>query len=211
MALRVVGAGVGRTGTSSLQQALARLLGAPCYHMVEVFGRPDHVSAWTAGFRGEPVDFDAVFEGYAATVDFPSAGFWREMAAQYPDALVLLSERESTDAWWRSADRTIFEAMRRPGPPGMEAWRDMALAMIGAFGMDGPTDEAGARSAYERHNAAVRAGIPGDRLLCWKPGDGWEPICTALGVPVPDEPFPHANTTDDFRAMAHLDEAPPAS
>jgi hypothetical protein len=208
MALRVVGAGVGRTGTSSLQQALQRLLGAPCYHMVEVFGRPDHVAAWHAGFRGDPVDFDTVFDGFAATVDFPAAGFWAEMAAAYPDALVLLSERASNDAWWKSADATIFEAMRHPAPPPMAAWAEMAQAMIHAFGMRDADDEAGARAAYERHNAAVRAGVPAERLLCWKPGDGWEPLCAALGVEVPDEPFPHANTTEDFRAMLGLD-APP--
>ena len=52
-------------------------------------------------------------------------------------------------------------------------------------------------AAYDAHNAAVRAEVPGDRLIDWQPRDGWEPICSALGIPVPDLAFPHANTSDD--------------
>ena len=59
-------------------------------------------------------------------------------------------------------------------------------------------------AAYERHNDEVRAGVPPERLLEWCPGDGWEPICERLGLPVPDEPFPKTNSTEDFRALAGL-------
>jgi hypothetical protein len=55
-------------------------------------------------------------------------------------------------------------------------------------------------AAFERHNARVRAAVPPHRFLEWQPGDGWKPLCTALGVPVPDEPFPHVNTTQEWRA-----------
>src|SRR3954447_22822143 len=58
--LRVVGAGLGRTGTASLKQALERLLGAPCYHMAEVFTHLDHVPVWHAAIRGENVDWNAL-------------------------------------------------------------------------------------------------------------------------------------------------------
>jgi hypothetical protein len=40
--------------------------------------------------------------------------------------------------------------------------------------------------------------VPPDRLIVWQPGDGWDPICSALELPVPDEPFPHVNTTREF-------------
>jgi hypothetical protein len=66
-------------------------------------------------------------------------------------------------------------------------------------------DRSEAITAYERHNDAVRAAVPPARLLEWRPGDGWEPLCRALDVPVPDEPFPHLNTTKEFRAMTGLD------
>jgi hypothetical protein len=65
--------------------------------------------------------------------------------------------------------------------------------------------EGPAKAAYEAHNAAVRAGVPAHRLVEWQPGDGWAPLCDALGVAAPESPFPHANTTDDFRAMVGLD------
>lgn len=203
MALRVVGAGLGRTGTHSLKVALEQLLDGPCYHMVEVFPRPEHLAFWTAALRGEPADYDAVFDGYVATVDWPSCGVWEAILAANPDALVLLSTRASTDEWYRSAERTILESMR-----GMdEADHPFALmshAMRDAFGAHW-ADEAGIRAAYERHNAHVRATVPGDRLIEWQPADGWGPLCAALGVDEPAEAFPVTNTTDDFRAQFGMD------
>jgi hypothetical protein len=60
------------------------------------------------------------------------------------------------------------------------------------------------KAAYEKHNAEVRTTIPSDRLIEWQPGDGWAPICAGLNVEEPTDPFPHVNTTDDFRAMLGL-------
>ena len=68
MSLRIVGAGLGRTGTTSLKLALERLIGAPCYHMLEVFNHPEHRIVWQHAFEGEPTDWSLLFEGYAATV-----------------------------------------------------------------------------------------------------------------------------------------------
>jgi hypothetical protein len=202
MTLRVIGAGLGRTGTVSLKLALEKLLGGPCYHMIEVFGRPDHVTMWHEAFRGRSPDWNALFEGFDATVDMPSCHFWRELSDAYPDAPVLLSFRDA-DAWWRSADRTILEIFRTP-PPGPDPWRDMATAMLKSLTPDF-LDPAAMKAAFDRHNDEVRATVPRNRLIEWRTGDGWEPICSALGLPVPDEPFPHANTTDEFRAMRGLD------
>src|SRR5581483_5643355 len=112
MTLRVVGAGVGRTGTHSLKLALEQLLGAPCYHMLEVFGHPEHVPSWAAAADGSLTDWDAIFTGYGAAVDWPAAAFWREISAAYPDALVLLSVRDP-DSWWKSASNTIWEVSQR--------------------------------------------------------------------------------------------------
>jgi len=206
MTLRVVGAGVGRTGTHSLKLALEQLLGGRCYHMVEVFERPDDIARWQDAVDGKPVDWEALMQEYDAAVDWPVAGFWPELSAAFPDAIVLLSTRPSAEAWWKSANDTIFEVSRRDAPPDpvMQAQMRMIQGLLDRFTPDW-SKAAAAQAAYERHNAAVRAAVPKERLVEWRPGDGWEPICTALALPVPDAPFPHVNKTDEFRAMVGLD------
>src|SRR6478735_3872327 len=110
--IRVVGAGVGRTGTVSLKIALERLLGGRCYHMSETFGRPEHITMWRRAANGSLPDWDAVFDGFVAIIDWPAAAFWREISDHFPDAIVLLSERSDADTWWSSANATIFEILR---------------------------------------------------------------------------------------------------
>lgn len=211
MTLRVVGAGVGRTGTLSLKLAFERLLGAPCYHMVEVLGQLDRVPRWQRAVDGEPADWPAVFDGYAATVDWPAAAFWTELAAAYPDAIVVLSTRADPETWWRSVEHTVLAATIRTAvaqsemPPDHAGFLRMVNGVMTSRFCNDPSDRAVMTASYERHNAAVRAGIPPERLVDWRPGDGWAPLCAALGLPVPDEPFPHVNTTAEFRAMTKLD------
>jgi hypothetical protein len=194
--LRVVGAGLGRTGTMSLKLALERLLGAPCYHMVEVFSRPAHFEQWTRAAKGEVIDWNALFEGFGATVDWPSASFWPELARAYPDAIVLLSTR-SPESWWKSASDTIFRGLKQPGDSPLHSMMSAILGTRFTLSLD---DHDAAIAAFEAHNAKVRAAAPRGRLLEWSPKDGWAPLCNALGLPIPAEPFPHANSTDEFNA-----------
>lgn len=209
MELAIVGAGLGRTGTLSLKVALEQLLGAPCYHMLEVFAHPDDIPVWQRAADGEAVDWHALFADYRAAVDWPVAAFWREIAGAYPDAPVLLSTRD-TAGWWKSASNTIFEIDAHPIPddPVFGAQVRMIKSMFANTFTPDVGNEAAAKAAYEQHNADVRATIPADRLVEWRPGDGWAPLCAALGVPEPSEPYPHVNTTDEFRLMTGLD-APP--
>jgi len=205
MALKVVGAGLGRTGTHSLKLALEQLLGGPCYHMVELFPRPEHIPVWHRAIRGEQVDWAALFDGFIAAVDWPAAAVWREVADAYPEAVVLLSVRDSAEAWWRSFSQTILEVMRRAEAAGSDPdpWHAMLGDMLRRFSPDGLGPDA-AMAAYEAHNREVRDAVAADRLVEWRPGDGWGPICAGLGLPEPAEPFPHVNTTDEFQAMAGL-------
>lgn len=207
MPLRVVGSGLGRTGTTSLKAALERLLGGACYHMIECFGRPDDPPVWTRAFAGEPIDWDGFLADYVAAVDWPAAACWKDLAHAFPDALVLHSERPASD-WFRSADNTIFTTFKGEREVAADdAWFQMAHDMFASRFTPDFLDRAAAIDAYEAWNADVRTSAPPDRLLIWRTGDGWEPICQALDLPVPDEPFPHANTTEDFRKMVGLDEA----
>jgi Sulfotransferase domain len=212
MDLRVVGAGLGRTGTHSLKVAFELLLGAPCYHMIEVFGRPDQRDTWSAATRGERVDWATFLAPYRANVDWPAAAFWREISAAAPEAVVLLSVRDA-DAWWKSASETIFAALHRgtrpDDPAGAEEF-EMITGMLERRFTPEWWDRDTAIAAYLEHNARVRAEVRPDRLVEWYLGDGWGPLCAALGVPEPSEPFPHVNTTADFRAMTGLDgDGPP--
>jgi hypothetical protein len=199
--LRVVGPGLGRTGTYSLKLALERLLGGRCHHMAEVLAdRERQLALWAPVLRGEAVDWEEVFAGYVAQVDFPGAVFWPELTEAFPDALVVLSTRP-TDAWYRSAASTIFQLDDGHGSsPFREVWRERFSDRV--------DDPAAMIAAYERHNAAVRSAIPPDRLLEWTVTDGWEPLCDRLGLPVPDEAFPRTNTTEEFRAHNRLDAGP---
>ncbi len=205
----MVGAGLGRTGTNSLKLALERLTGGSCYHMTELFGRPDDLPLWHAAVRNDPPDWRTFPAGYAATVDWPACAFWGGLADAHPDAVVLLSVRDSAQQWWRSFEATILDQLSRPVPADRPDWaarRTVVLELLDQTFTPRWRERDGAIAGYEAHNAAVRATIPAGRLVEWRPGDGWDPLCAALGVPVPDEPFPHVNTTQDFRAEQHPSE-----
>ena len=198
MSLRLVGAGFPRTGTRSLQIAVRQLLGGRCYHMDEVFSNLDHVPVWRAARRGETTDWDEFLGDYAAAVDWPASAFWRELAEANPEAPVVLSLRRDPATWWRSADATILQVARRTEYPQYGEWLDLFHELLRWEIGEAWDDPARAMSAYERHNAAVRETVSRERLVEWQPHQGWEPICRALGLPVPTEPFPHVNTAEEW-------------
>lgn len=205
MTIQLVGAGLGRTGTMSLKLALETLLGGTCHHMVEVFGHPAELPVWHAAILGDKPDWPAFLAGYTAIVDYPGAAVWRELTDAFPDAPVLLSTRASAEEWWTSASATIFASTDRADvDESRRAQRDMALAMFERLSPDW-RDRDAAIAAYEAHNQAVRDTIAPERLFEYQPGDGWAPLCAALGLPDPGVPFPHTNTTEEFRSLAGLD------
>ncbi|HEY8156596.1 MAG TPA: sulfotransferase [Myxococcota bacterium] len=208
MTLELIGAGLGRTGTLSLKAALERIGYAPCYHMIEVLAAPERGRHWLEQTRSGSHDWDAIFAGYRATVDWPAAAFWRELAARYPDAKVLLSLRDS-DRWYDSVMNTIYQVMtQRPpenAPPIIHEFHAMVYELIFQRTFAGRLeDRAHAKRVFEAHNQAVIDAIPASRLLVYRAGDGWEPICRFLDVPVPDEAFPHLNDTAWYRARTGL-------
>lgn len=205
MPLDVVGAGFGRTGTNSLKVALEMLGFGPCHHMFEVRDRPEQIRFWAAAARGERRDWDTVFQGFRSTVDWPSALFWREIAAHYPSAKVILSVRPEQD-WLKSIQSTIYESLKHRGQRATPLAREqgeMAYDIIErqTFGEQlGNADHA--LAIYRAHTAEVMAAIEPARLLVYDVAEGWEPLCRHLGVVVPTVPFPRTNSTDEFRARA---------
>ena len=199
MGLRVVGAGYGRTGTLSLKAALEQLGFAKCYHMLEVAGHPDHIAQWCAAHRGEHVDWDALFEGYQATVDWPSCNFWQQQLAAYPEAKVILSLRDP-ERWYESVMNTIY--------PSSVAWResggphsDMVFELIWDGIFEGRMDDKDhVIGKYLEHNQRVRDTVPAARLLEFEASQGWEPLCRFLDCAIPENEYPRTNTTEEFKA-----------
>ena len=199
MGLQVIGAGLPRTGTASLKQALEHLLGGPCYHMREIPGHPFELGPeWDRALAGETLDWDRLLEGYRAGVDWPVAMFWGELSEAYPQALVMLQVRDSARTWLRSIERTILPVARTALEPGWEGGYGL-VELFERFAGTGRWDEADTlAAAYERHNARVREALPPHRLLEWRVEEGWEPICRALDLPVPAMPFPWINKREDW-------------
>jgi len=202
--LRLIGAGLPRTGTSSLREALRYLLDAPVYHMSEVFAHPEHASTWVAAIEGNPPVWDDFLAEYTAGVDAPFSTCWRDLASAYPDAPVLLSHRGSAKVWHRSMEATVLPRTRElltrdDDDPMVPLFRVMFTDLF-----TDASDPEEVMAGYERWLAEVRAEIAPDRLIEWEPGDGWEPICRALGVPVPNLSFPHENSTADYVARAEM-------
>jgi Sulfotransferase domain len=211
MSLKVVGAGFGRTGTLSLKVALERIGFGPCYHMVEVFPRPEHVAMWHRLAFEQSMDWDEIFRGFHATVDWPAARWWREIAAHFPDAKVLLSVRDS-EAWYKSVTDTIYQPMKSPAPDGVpelvRLQSEMARKAILDETFDNRfEDKAHAIEVFRKHNQAVRDAIDPARLLVFDVREGWGPLCRFLEVPIPDEPFPRLNDTATFQAMMRMRES----
>ena len=208
MKLEIVGAGFGRTGTQSLKIALDRLGVGPCYHMMEVFGKVDHVAMWAEAARGDEPQWDVLFAEYRSTVDWPGCAFWRELAAANPEAKVLLSYRDA-EGWYESFRNTIYLGMTRELPPE-PAWLVDLMAinreLILERALRGrPDDRANAIRCFEEHNEAVRSEMPADRLILYEVGSGWVPLCEALAIPIPDEAYPRTNSTQEFRERINLD------
>ena len=208
--LRVIGAGFGRTGTQSLQVALEHILGGPCYHMKNVITQhPDHVETWRAAERGEAVDWEQLFAGYVAAVDWPVARFYAEMLATYPEAKFVLSLRDP-ERWYDSTAATIYRVAEVLGGA---AWRvllrlmgkrrtfiNMVDELVWEGHFDGRfSDRTHAIGVYEAHNEAVKHAVPADRLLVFEARQGWGPLCAFLGLPEPDGPFPHVNDSAGFK------------
>jgi Sulfotransferase domain len=210
--LKLIGAGLPRTGTLSQKVALEILGLGPCYHMVTVLSDMDLVPRWRAAVEGD-ADWPGIFGEHQSSVDWPGSYFYRELIDAYPDAKVLLSVRDG-DSWARSMRETIWGILyddilirdvsnaRAKLDPKWRAYIELMKEMWGRSGlMPGgiETTPEAMGEAMERFNAEVRQSVPADRLLVWSVTEGWEPLCRFLEVPVPETPFPHLNDSREFR------------
>jgi hypothetical protein len=201
MALKVIGAGFGRTGTDSMREALEILGFGPCHHMYEVNAHEEQRRMWRAFVQGAPLGWEQLFEGYRSCQDWPSAHYWRELVEFYADARVVLTYR-TPESWWQSFAKTIVPSIERSLEPDSLG---VALIRDRVFG-GRPGDRAHAIAIYEANVRAVKATVAPERLLVHNLGDGWEPLCAHLRVPVPAQPYPSRNAAKAFQD-ANLNKA----
>lgn len=210
MSLRLIGAGLPRTGTLTQKVALETLGFTPCFHWVDVLANLDSVADWERALDGNP-DWQVLLGDAEASVDWPGGFFWRELAEAYPDAKVLLSVRDP-QSWEPSFRETVWgmghggsllnllSSARALVDPQWQRYTAFVERMFwsaeGTFPKhERPEDMI---AAAEAHNAAVIEALPPERLLVWRVSEGWGPLCEFLEVSVPDEPLPHVNDRETF-------------
>jgi len=198
MALKIIGAGMGRTGTASLKVALERLDIGRCYHMTEVLKNPEYIHYWINAAEGS-ADWDKIYSGYSATVDNPGCNYWKELAAHYPEAKVILTTRD-TNTWFESTNETIhsveFARFMKNSPFGEMIQKTMWDRMENRM-----QDRDFMMKFFDKRSAEIIDSIPPKRLLVYQVSDGWEPLCEFLDLPAPDTDFPRINSRNETKML----------
>jgi len=202
MALKIIGAGMGRTGTASLKVALETLGIGHCYHMSEVLKNPECTKDWINIAQGN-ADWDKIFNGYSATVDNPGCNYWKELADYYPEAKVILTVRDA-NKWFDSTNETIhsveFAGFIKNSPFG-----EMVQKTIWNLMENRMQDRKHMVKFFTNRTSKIIEYIAPERLLVYQVGEGWEPLCTFLDLPLPNTDFPRINSRDETKGLiAHL-------
>jgi hypothetical protein len=212
--MKVIGAGLPRTATTTQMYALEQLGRGRCYHMRDLLADLEQgLPLWEQVAEGSP-DWERIFGDAHSTVDWPSARYYEQLMEHYPDAKVLLSVRGGAEwacsmretVWGIFHGDTVLHHISQARAVVDPLWRRYIALMnhmnweegVGALAGDTSTDE-GLIAVMDRWNNAVIATVPAERLLVWNPSEGWDPLCEFLEVDVPPEPLPRLNDTNSFR------------
>tara|TARA_B100001996_G_scaffold285172_1_gene225451 strand:+ start:996 stop:1721 length:726 start_codon:yes stop_codon:yes gene_type:complete len=213
--MKIICAGWGRTGTRSLKYALEYLLKEPSYHMQNILLSKKDATKWHNSIfkNNEKFNWEDIYKGYGACLDFPSCNYYKELMDYYPDAKVILTVRDN-ESWiksWNVLNNQIlksftFRFAAKIPKTSFKLQKDIHNKMI--LGRDGAFK--GAKSDKERMeqfdvwNKSVIEYVPKDRLLIYQVKDGWEPLCNFLNVPIPDIAFPYKNKTKNMGHMSRF-------
>lgn len=216
MSIKIIGAGLPRTGTNTLKASLETLGFVHTYHMKELLMNPENLHHWLTLEETGSMDWDTLYKGYQATVDFPAYPWYKEHLKRYPDAKVILTVRPF-EKWYTSVYSTIWTA----GPQTIGEKLGMLTKMLfnprlkkiiscvkfskrmifKVHLQDRFEDKAFAEEVFNKHIADVKAFVPADKLLVYDVRDGWGPLCKFVGVPEPKDPLPHLNKRENFKEM----------
>ena len=202
--LKVIGAGWGRTGTTSTLAALEELGFGPCYTYYTIISqKQEHFGRWLAAYAGEPMDWAAHFEGFNSVVDWPACDFYTELLKLWPEAKIILNVRDP-ESWYASMQNTIREVWQGQINAGQTPETNPLLRLLdvmlwqrtfhGKF-----EDKPYAIEMFNRNIEQVKKSLPPEKLLVFDVKEGWEPLCRFLDAPIPDHPFPRLNDTEAFR------------
>ena len=216
MSIKIIGAGFPRTGTNTLRESLEKLGYVKTYHMKNLLTNPDNLKYWTTLKTTGTTNWDELYNGYQATVDFPCYPWYKEHMKQYPDAKVILSLRPF-EKWYTSFYSTIWQAQNPPESERAAMGEKMAgdprlqsVMKVMGFAKQAITedhfqgrflDKEFMEKIFNEHNEEVKKYVPADKLLVFDVSESWEPLCKFLDVEVPDEPLPHTNKKEDFHEM----------
>lgn len=217
MPLKIIGTGLGRTGTYSLKVALEHLGFGKTYHMTELFQYPEGIKYFNEAEKGKDVNWEELFKNYSSAVDYPVVRYFRQITEYYPDAKVIHTVRDPEE-WYQSAKNTILksgnltlskfikfgfyffvsENVRRRLPALLYSKKLMKLEF------EDIKNKQKAIKRYEQHSENVIRYVSSSRILMYNITDGWEPLCRFLNVPVPAENFPRTNGMDDFKKKVDI-------
>jgi len=213
--LLLIGAGLPRTGTTSLRDALQQLLRGECYHFYALEedidrGNMDQFDFWK-GIQDGKVDCnEASFRDFVrktnivAGVDHPFSQYYETLMRAFPDAKVLLSVRDP-ESWYKSMKRTLMVCMIDLRCKFPHSWYTYVRGHMPYLNLEWGVNprmfkavEDGKETAITFYNdwvKKVKNTVPEDRLLVFSVKEGWKPLCDFLDVPVPANDFPFLNDT----------------
>ncbi|XP_068720945.1 uncharacterized protein [Montipora capricornis] len=195
--MKVICAGMGKTGTKSISKAL-RHLGFEVFDWEEqIFDFMDH---WLDVFQnGAEPDVKHVYQNADAVVDIPGTFFWEEILKAFPDSKVILGERDE-DSWVKSmvnqletVDAAKSMIMCTLSPTMRKFYYIGDACVIALVGSLNKTSTSVLRKRYRIHNHRVMSIVPQSKLLLFNVKHGWKPLCDFLGCDIPTVAFPHEN------------------
>ena len=216
MSIKIIGAGFPRTGTTTLKRSLETLGCTRVYHMKELLVNPVQLHFWETLAETGTTNWEGLYDGFDATVDFPGYPWYKEHMKQYPDAKVILTVRDF-ESWYKSVNSTVFRAgpqtpiekIKMMGKLLSSSRARKVVKCIKFFKriffageLQGQfEDKSFAEKVWNDHIKEVKSIVPEGKLLVYDVRDGWPPLCKFLGVDEPSEPLPHLNKKENFKEM----------
>ncbi len=199
--MKLINAGLGRTGTTSLKAALEMLGYAPVFHTTDLFTSPKDIDVWEAAIKGERADWRIFFAPYAVA-DWPAGLLYKDIIRAHPEAKVMVSVRDP-EGWFESTQGTLKQVRSLNLPiPQVRRAKGFLEAGLNTFFEGKVEDKAYMMAFFERHTEAVKAYVGAENVLVYDVHEGWGPLSAFLEVGVPERPFPRLNQREGFRELA---------